>query len=181
MSFRRFLFLLILFAAAAALGIGFGLRSYRVFTGEQLIATVECLPAPPDSGFNFRLRLTPVVSGGKELARTYGIYGQQWMAGGEYLKWHSWLNLLGVKNRYKLTRLSGRYIDASNERYNPRAVYALNGGTGEMWLLLYKIQNSLPFVEAVYGNAAYTLAEPGGTWGIYITHSGYIIRRLPPK
>jgi hypothetical protein len=103
------------------------------------------------------------------------------MAGGEYLKWHPWLNLVGVKNRYKLTRLQGRYIRASAEVQKPRTAYELSGGTDPAWLLLYKLQGTLPFVSAVYGNAAYTMADRGGSWGIYVGNSGYIVRRIRPS
>ena len=60
----------------------------------------------------------------------------------------------------------------------PRSAYDLNGGTDFLWRWLYRYGRWIPFVEAVYGNAAYTMAQPGAQWGIYVTLSGYLVKPL---
>ena len=107
--------------------------------------------------------------------------GDQWAIGGEILKWHPWLNLLGIKTCYKLSRISSRYLQVEAEKTRPRMVYELQGGTTPAWLFLYKAQQILPFVEAVYGNSTYTMAQPGTRWGIYVTLSGFLTRPLRPR
>ncbi len=103
----------------------------------------------------------------------------QWSAGGEILKWRPWLTFLGVKSCHKLTRLSSRYETAKEEMSQPRFAYDLNGGTTLLWHWLHRWGTWLPFVDAVYGNSVYVPALPGGRWGVYVTHSGYLVRPLP--
>ena len=175
---KRLLFLLVVMTLVAVLAVNFGLRSYQIFTHEELIVVIEQEPAPANSGFDFQLRVLPMIAGKEGQVEVYGIYGDQWMVGGEYLKWHPWLNMLGLRNRYKLTRLSGRYYQAADEQNGPRSVYNLNGGTSPAWFFLYKVQEFIPFVQAVYGNAAYTVAQPGAGWEVSVGYSGYLIEPI---
>ena len=162
----------------AILGLLWGLRSYHVFTQEELVAVVRCEPAPPGSAAGFLLWWTPVSQGNAGSAEKFLMRGDQWMIGGDFLKWHPWLNLLGVGNCHKLTRLNSRYLKAKAEATQSRSVYDLNGGTDLVWSGLYRVSRWLPFVEATYGNAAYIAAEPGTRWGVYATLSGYLIKPL---
>lgn len=104
--------------------------------------------------------------------------GDQWTIGGEFLKWHPGLNLLGFKSCHKLTRLSSRYLRVEDEIRGLRSAYDLNGGTDLLWRILYRLGNRLPLVEAVYGNAAYVMLQPGSRWGLYVTLSGYLVKPL---
>ena len=97
---------------------------------------------------------------------------------GDILKWKPWLTFLGAKSLHKLNRLSSRYEKAADEMSQPRTAYDLNGGSTPPWRWLRRWGMKLPFVDAVYGNAAYVPARPGGQWGVYVTHSGYLIRPL---
>ena len=106
------------------------------------------------------------------------MVGDQWMIGGEILKWHPWLNGVGFKNCHRLTRINSRYLKTEDELARPKSVYELNGGTTPLWRFLYRFGRWIPFVEAVYGNAAYVAAEPGSQWGVYVTLSGYLIKPL---
>ena len=54
---------------------------------------------------------------------------------------------------------------------------SLNGGTDKAWLFLYKYGRLIPFVEAVYGNSAYVFCEDNAKFDIYVTTSGYIIKK----
>jgi hypothetical protein len=69
-------------------------------------------------------------------------------------------------------------MTAADELKRPRSAYDLNGGTDFLWRWLYRFGGRLPLVEAVYGNAAYTFAEPGTQWGVYVTLSGYLVKPL---
>jgi len=186
MRIRSLLWLVAALAVLAGLAVFLGLRSYRVFTEEELVAIVRCEPIPGGSvpkgisskggHYRFLLLYTPVTRGVSGITESFPMQGDQWMVGGDFLKWHPWLNLLGIKNRHKLTRLSSRYLKIEEEKAGPRSVYELNGGTDLLWQNLYRVGHWVPFVEAVYGNAAYTFATPGSQWGIYVTHSGYLIK-----
>jgi len=106
------------------------------------------------------------------------MHGDQWTIGGDILKWEPWAQLIGLKSCHKLTRLHSRYLKAESEMTGPGSAYDLNGGTDALWLWLYRFGTQLPVVEAVYGNAAYCMAQPGSRWGVYVTLSGYLIKPL---
>lgn len=178
MRIKTLLWVLICLLTLSGIGFLSGLRSYQVFTGEELVAVVRIQPMPRDSRYNFLLWFTPVKNGTPLSPRQFLMHGDQWTVGGEIVKWHPWVNLLGVKACHKLTRLAGRYLKAEAEMTKPRSAYDLNGGTRSFWRWLYRFGAQLPFVEAVYGNAAYTLAAPGTQWGVYVTISGYLIKPL---
>lgn len=165
----------------ACVGILLGLRSYHVFTQEELIATVRIDAAPPGGSASYYLWLTPVGQGSAQAPARFPMYGEQWSIGGDILKWHPWLNLIGLKTCHKLTRLSSRYAKAEMEHSHPRSVYDLNGGTDWVWRGMYRLGEIIPGVEAVYGNAAYAFAQPGSQWGVYVTLSGYLIKPLKSR
>lgn len=178
MTLRRLLWLVLLLAAAATLALFAGLRSFRAFTHEELVALVECELAPPGAGHRFVLKVRQVAGGVPGPEENYPMEGEQWMLGGDILKWAPWLTAMGIRPVHKLTRLDSRRLAAGQERDRPRTAYDLNGGSSQVWRWLHRFGPSLPLVDAVYGNAAYTDARPGGRWGVHVTHSGYLIRAL---
>ncbi len=162
----------------AGFGVLWGLRSYQVFTHEEQVAIVRCEAAPKGAQYRFLIGVAPVQRGAPSSMRSFPLQGDQWSIGGDILKWHPWLNLVGIRSCHRLTRVSGRYLKAEDEVNKPRSAYDLNGGTDPFWRWLYRHGQWIPFVEAVYGNAAYTMAQPGTQWGVYVTVSGYLIKPL---
>lgn len=165
-----------LLAAAIALTTGAlaaALRTYTALTLEAPIATIACEPAPGQAQ-QFRAHYTPLTPPGP--TQTFDLRGDQWMVSGDFLKWHPWLQVLGFRPVHKPTRLSGRFSQASRERSQPPTVYDLNGGTDVWWTWLHHHGAYLPFVEAVYGAGAYTFADPGRIYTLYVTNSGYLVK-----
>lgn len=175
---RVFLLAILCLGAAALGGLFLALRSYQVFAEQALVAEVRCEAAPAGSSHQFLLRLRQIRGGRQDSWQEFPMHGEQWMVSGEILKWHPWLNWLGLRSCHKLTRLSSRYLQARDELSRSRSAYDLNAGTTRLWRWLHRMGNRLPGVEAVYGNAAYTPARPGGRWGVYATLSGYLIKLL---
>lgn len=167
-------------AVAVAAGGWLWARSFRAFTEQRLVAVVRCERPAAGSPHSFLLKVRWVEGEGAGDWQSFPMQGDQWMIGGDLLKWHPLLSRLGLKNRHKLTRLNSRYWDAPDERSRPRSVYELNGGTDPLWRWLYQAGEWIPGVETVYGNAAYTPAIAGATWGVYVGLTGYLIKRLPP-
>ena len=165
-----------LLAAAAGLAVWGTLRSYRVFTQEELVAVVRCGEDPQGSRELFLLEVAAVRNGIPDRAESFAMSGDQWTIGGEILKWRPWAVFLGLRSRHKLTRLQSRYADAQAEQTRPRSVHELGGGPGAGWRWLRRWGAHLPGVDAVYGSAAYVDARRGKQWGVYVTHSGYFIR-----
>ena len=168
----------LLLAVIAGLAVWAGLRSFRVFLEEELVAVVQCEPAPADARYKFLLEVTQMERGLPVRREKFPMTGDQWNVGGDLLKWKPWAAFLGAKRLHKLTRLSSRYDQAKDELEQPRCVYDLNGGTNLFWRCLRRWGVSLPFVDAVYGSAAYVPVQPRKRWGVYVTHSGYLIRPL---
>ena len=179
MRFSRLLSFVVLLLVVAVLALLCALRSYQLFTGEELVAVIQCEVPPEGSPYRYLLRFSSFEGASRVLSQEFPMHGDQWSVGGDILKWHPWLNWIGLKNCYKLTRVSSRYLKAQDEIKNPKSAYDLNGGTDSFWRWLYRWGRSLPLVEAVYGNTAYTMAEPGSRWGVYVTLSGYLVKPLP--
>ena len=142
------------------------------------MAVVRCEAAPKNSSYRFFLEVSTVLQGIPGEPKKFPLVGDQWAIGGEILKWDPWVNLFGIKNCHRLTRIQSRYLKAEAEMQQPRAAYDINGGVNRWWLFLYRWGRWIPLVEAVYGNAAYTLAQPGSRFGVYVTLSGYLVKPL---
>ncbi len=165
-------------AVFAALGTLLGsllilLQCFHAFAGETLIARVTTTRRSPTA---FELRYTP-AGGPEALARTLELEGNQWAISGGIVKWHPWLTAMGVKSYHKPMRLGGQFSSLSQQRERPPTVYPLEPEADRFWEALYWADPYLPFVEAVYGSSAYAYVEPGVVQEIYVTPSGYLIKR----
>jgi hypothetical protein len=122
------------------------------------------------------LELTTRATPTTEQVRRYELRGQQWSVEGHILTWDPWLNFLGLKTMYKLTRVRGRYLRADEEMSKPATVYSLVANEEDpRWRWLYIYGPQLPFVQAVYGNTVFTFPVEGKTFAIYVTASGFMI------
>ncbi len=152
------------------------LRAYHTFTKEELVAIVKCVPSKEEK--TLILDYTEVIEDNRQPTKQYTLKGDQWMLDGDILKWDSWVNFLGIHTCYKTTRIGGRYLDVEDEKTLLRTPYELNGGTDLLWKTLYRSGQSFPFVEAVYGSATYMFPDENATYGVYVTTSGYMTKRL---
>ncbi len=173
--------------AVAALALAAGLRVYEVFTRETLVARVWC--ERTDRPDRFHLWYEPIGTPTWWLTvdrwqdqqwRRYTLVGDQWAIEGEFVKWRSPLTLLGFQPLHKPTRLSGRYSDVRQQTAHQPTAHALNGGVDWLWRFLYIAARHWPGAEAIYGSGAYVAVEPGVEYGVYVTTSGYLIKRTVP-
>ena len=155
-----------------ALFLGFFLRSYQVFTDEAPVAELVVEPGGTDRGGRVTL-----VDFSRHTIRQYDVKGDQWMIEGDIVKWDNWLYLLGLKNRYRLTRLSGRYMRTAEEVHQQRSIYALvKEEEHPLWRYLYEYGQWFPLVDTVYGNAVFQSLGAKKQYKIYIGTSGFIAR-----
>ena len=175
-STLRLLLLLFLFAASLAmLFLGAFIQSYTSFTHRELAATVNCT-AVPDTDDTMILELVTLESPQVALIRRYRLRGQQWTVEGHILKWDDWLNFIGLRTMYKLTRVRGRYLRAEDEMNKKATVYSLVANEeAPHWRWLYEYGARLPFVQAVYGNTVFTFPSETKTFVVYVTTSGFMI------
>jgi len=172
---RLFLILLLISASIALLFLGAFIQSYTAFTQRELVATIHCKTVPGTEDTMVLELATPESSPANKIHR-YLLRGQQWTVEGHILKWDDWLNFLGLRTMYKLTRVRGRYLRSEDEMNKPATVYSLVENEDDpRWRWLYEYGPRLPFVQAVYGNTVFTFPSEAKTFDIYVTTSGFMI------
>ncbi len=150
------------------------LHAFHQFTGETLIAQVTCRRLARET---FELTYAPRPEPRQEPALTVSLRGDQWAISGGIIKWHRWLIALGLRSYQKPLRLSGQFSRLEQQRARPPTIHPLAPDVDWYWEAFYRAAPSLPFVDAVYGSSAYVYVEPGGVYEIYVTPSGYVIKR----
>jgi hypothetical protein len=179
-------------AGWGALGIAAGaclvlVQAFQAFSGDTLVARVTTKRLAPDA---FELTYSPVGSGKGDTARARGkalealqrvpLRGDQWSVSGGVIKWHPWLTALGLRSYHRPMRISGQFSDLSRQRAAAPTVVSLAKDVDWLWERFYWADPYLPWVDAVYGSSAYAYVEPQAIQEIYVTPSGYLIKRAPP-
>jgi hypothetical protein len=155
--------------------LGSFLRAYYAFTYEDPVA--EILTEPLDIPKTNRVWLFQFLPSEGQISQQFMLRGDQWMIEGDILKWESWLNFLGLKTRYRLTRLRGRYVKTEAEIQQKPSIYSLvKDENHPVWRYLYQYGHRLPFVSTVYGNAAFQASTENKRYLLYITPSGFVVR-----
>ena len=157
-------------------GLWLALHAFETFSRETLVAHVSCNRLK-DQEFDVTMRR--MLHGQEGPPEHFVLRGDQWEASGGIVKWHPWLTALGLPSYYKLMRLTGRYVRTADERAHPPTAYDLNGETDWAWWLLYRLDPILPFVEAAYGSAAFVKLDPSMPADLYVTPSGFLVKRRP--
>ncbi len=160
----------LLAGAGLALSLALNLHTYRRLTQETAAAEIAFAQVGPR---RFRAELVP--TGGT--AQRFDLEGDEWQLDARILKWRGYAVVLGFDTRYRLDRLSGRYREIERERHDPRTVYPLNGEPGtDLWSLARLYHGWLPWIDAVYGNAAYLPMADGARFQVYVSASGLVAR-----
>ncbi len=156
--------------------VGAFLRAYHVFTYEDPVAEIR--NDSTDRAGISQITLVPLLSpSDRGEPQRFLIRGDQWMIEGDILKWDDWLGFLGLRTRYRLTRLRGRYLNTQDEFREPKTIYSLvEDEDHPLWRYLYQYGGELPFVSTVYGNAAFQTARDGEHYLLYVGSSGFIVR-----
>ena len=159
----------VLLAAGAAL-VAMNLHTYARLTNEQEAARVQIRQLG-------ERRFTVSVQPKNAPARHYELLGDEWQIDARVLKWRAMGNLLGFDTVYRLERLSGRYGDLTLEKSAPRTVYSLaEEPRVDLWVLLKKHHQYVPFVDALYGSAAYVPMAEGAEYAVSVSTSGLVVR-----
>jgi hypothetical protein len=189
--------LLAVIAVIIGVGSGIWLQTYKAFTQEKLIATVEAeeLKTDADDYPYFKITYTPVDnpsaltkllvrdsegSSEKEVENSeeYYIHGDRFVIEAEVINFGNLSNLLGFKTIYKVTRIKGDYSDTQTAQNGRKSIYDVNGGIDPVWETLEYNQEILqPFVDGVYGSAVTQGARrQESKWEIYMTEDGLIMK-----
>ena len=152
------------------------LYAFHSFAGETYVGQVTTKPVGP-----LEFDIVYQAADMPDLEAVHAqLNGNQWMISGGIIKWHPWLTMLGLKSYHKPMKLSGHVSRPGLLKDAAMIGVPLAPSIDWFWELLYRADPYLPFVEAVYGTAAYAYVEPGVTQYVYITPSGYLIKRKKP-
>jgi hypothetical protein len=178
---RRFRFkrgiggILLIFVAVSLLWLTFLVQSYLGLTGNIRVAQVRAEPVA-NVAHEMSVELILYDSNGHQLSdKTYMLLGDEWMLQADFIKFPTWLNVIGFHSGYKLVRLEGMYQDPNLERNSKHSVVELNGGEDGFFTTM-RTQSFWfsPFVDAYYGNAAF--APAGATYDVYASQDGLIAK-----
>jgi hypothetical protein len=162
---------LLLAVAALLFVVSLNLHTYARLTHERPVAEIVFEQRGPQT---FNATLTQVPDGEIQM---FVLSGDEWQLDARVLKWKGWANLFGLDAQYRLERVSGRYRNIEQERSDERTVYALAENPGmDLWQMTLDKPDRLPFVDAVYGNAAYMPMSDGARYEVSITQTGLIAR-----
>lgn len=111
-------------------------------------------------------------------ARHFELRGDEWQIDARVLKWRPMGTLLGFDTIYRLERLSGRYATVADERAAPRTVYDLASDDSalDVWSLVRRHHDYLPFADALYGSAVYVPLAEGAEYLVTVSASGLVVR-----
>lgn len=164
--------LVLLALAALAIAVALNLHTYRRLSHEAPVAEVRIRALGPQQ---YRVYVIPP---GRD-AQVYDLRGDEWQLDARILKWKGAANLLGLDTEYRLERLSGRYRQVSEERSGPHTAYRLSRDRGlDLWSLARRHEGWLPWVDAVYGSAAYMPMADGARFATTVSTSGLVARPL---
>ncbi len=161
-----------LFLALAALAAtaSVAMRGYRALTYEEIAARVHTAPVGPQ---RFRATVTLADSS----VHMFDLAGDAVYVDAHILKWHPWVNVLGLHTAYELDRVAGRYRDLGEERSRPRTVESLaRDRTVDLFTLARRYRWLKPLVDAEYGSATFVSGGEFATWEIRVSTTGLLAR-----
>jgi len=166
-----------LLLASSAFLLASNLYTYQRLVYEQPIAEIEFKQL---SEQEFSADISALDSVFKQ---TVILRGDEWQLDAQVLSWQGVATLLGLDANYRLHRISGRYLDISEEQQRPRSVFSLikksayiEDETFDLWQFAHKYQNWLQWVDAVYGSAVFLPMTDGARYSVAITRTGLIAR-----
>jgi hypothetical protein len=162
---------LILLGVGVALLLA-NLRTYQRLSFEQAAGELQ-LMRTGERQFN------AVLSYPNGERANFALRGDEWQVDARVLKWHAFANLIGFDTAYRLERLSGRYSRVEDEVAQPRTAFSLNPPQRiDPWVLVHRYRSWVPWIDAVYGSAAFLPMADGALYEIKVSQSGLIARPL---
>jgi hypothetical protein len=169
------LFFLVL--ASSAFLLASNLYTYQRLVYEQAVAEISFQQL---SEQQYRADISALDS---DFQQTVNLNGDEWQLDAQVLMWQGVATLLGLDANYRLHRISGRYVDISDEQQRPRSVYSLvknpayiEDDTFDLWQFAHNNQEWLQWIDAVYGSAVFLPMSDGAKYSIAISRTGLVAR-----
>ncbi len=161
---KAIIILIIAFLAAFFLYLGIRQRLYNAISQENLVGIVRCVKSP-DKNYDFYLFYFPIINGKPSNFRFIKLKGSDWVFEGEIIKWKKPLNIIGCKTIQRPIRISDLNGTFFYLETQPRKI-------------IFKAGKLLPCVDTSFISAVRQPFIPKTRFGIYITNSGYLIRKI---
>lgn len=162
--------LVLIGGAILSWSVALNLYGYQRLTQERPVAWLRFEERGPQ-------RFQVYVIHPDQMAQSFELRGDEWQVDARVLKWSGLATLLGMETAYQLDRITGRYRNLREERQAPRTVYSLHESRGvDVWKLAREHRGWLPWVDAVYGSAAYLPMVDRAEYALSLTTSGLIAR-----
>jgi hypothetical protein len=172
--FRTLVGLLMLSFGALAGGIALGLQGYRAFTHEEVAAHLTVRPLGPQ-----RFETTVRFGDGREAV--YQVAGDEVYVDAHILKWHPYMNLVGLHTAYELDRVGGRYRKIEQERSATRTVHSLaEDKQVDLVGLRQRYEFLAPLVDAQYGSATFVPVSEPAEFEVRVSTTGLLMRKVDP-
>jgi|SRR6266487_1552993 len=163
--------ILLLAVAISLLWATFLVQTYLGLTGDIKVAQVRAHMLQ-NSAHEMSVELVLYDNNGHQTSdQFYSVLGDEWMLQANFIKFPTWMNVLGFHSGYKLTRMEGMYQDSNLESNSKHTVVDLNGGEDNFFKTMRDQKYWFsPFVDAYYGNA--TLEPADGVYDVYASQTG---------
>ena len=162
-----FSFLLIAFAVY--------IQSFHTFTKEKIIAEIVC------EKINNNKLLKFTIIGKEKNYQNYNFNdsfrGDDWFVDGQFLKWNSLGDFLGLPMMYRITRIGGITHDLTDKSESFVKDFA-NDDVHSIWNLMYGLGRYFPLIENVAPYTIVNAPEKGKVFRIYINSSGFNIKSV---
>jgi hypothetical protein len=159
-----------------ALGLYIALSAYGVVGQKTRIAEVQCIELKPA---HLRVYYVPILDDGTRGAtETYDVAGDEWTVGGDVLRFRPFLNTLGLKTVFKVSRVEGRWLDAAQANAHKGSAFNREGGTTAGWLQLYRDGARGPLgwlIAGAHGQAVSQLPDRRALYDLYVTPNGFVV------
>ncbi len=113
-----------------------------------------------------------------DVSQRLDLLGDEWQLDARVLRWPASWQSMGIKPRYQLERISGRYRDIDQEIAGLRIAAALDQHLtqGDWWAWLGRLAENLKFLDAAHGSSAYHPLQDSAVYEVNLTNSGLISR-----
>jgi len=122
---------------------------------------------------SYQVRLSSANSQEQE----YFIQGKEWELAARILNWDGLIKKLGIKNSYRLEKLSSHNRGEATSHI--QTVYELSTNDGlDFAMLAYKHPHFIPLINRIFGSAVYMPLSNGAQYAIYIGTNGLVAKPL---
>ena len=174
LEFSGILFLLL---ASSSFLLASNLYTYQRLVYEQAVAEITFQQLTKQ---RYRATINALDS---SFQQSIELNGDEWQLDAQVLTWRGVATLLGLDSNYRLHRISGRYVDITDEQEKPRSVYSLvkpmayiEDDRFDLWQFAHEHQAWLDWVDAVYGSAVFLPMTDGAKYKVAISRTGLIAR-----